>query len=708
MSSSADAILQGSLKRKRQLLPLGVPPSESQIYAPILSPEQRPVLRVNRACNTCRRQKMRCDGPDKGTPCARCKTIGVECVFEKVPPNKVPAAPVTSRMSTLESKIESIQATQIEMQNSVQEILHALKRPPVIQPALETTISNTGVAPAIEDVPLSLLHPTPPPIHSLISPCLTPSDRSVNSPSRFQTTNHPFEPGPGPGISDPATISLDPEVALDRDSTAGPNFTDAETTNEPGSQSPQWQSNDPSGNQDEVPAQKRRRIDARQAIREDGDVTWNPNDYIKEFRNEDSTHPDPIDRGSLPESEARDLFNLFFESCHPRMPIFDPKIDTFESIRRRICLWWPRRHGRSAHARDGGSQPSALQLSLWDEAIARAKESMFQRVKDLEVIQGLLLLSAWSDSTGGTCWIVAGHAIRCGVEMGIHKALPRLGSESHSIDEEVTQVLVSSARVWCALFAFEYQLAFGIGRHTMTGHPKSIKNARDILLNHPLSNPSDMRLVSACEIMSMEYQILDTLPNTDAEDPRTQAHLREGRLRMDTWLSEWASLLSPIYPPEHYMQQTIKVQHGYGYMAVHMACMPRIITSVDLDSASPWERENCLITVTAAKEILRISAEEPSYRDGLRYSPSCFYGGVSFVGALVLRLGSILPEEQEYIYFLVTELSRTLEHVPTCRFKFSFDALLKEHRDGLSDLSTRRDDTVLPAAHGTSLQTDCP
>ena len=38
--------------------------------------------------------------------------------------------------------------------------------------------------------------------------------------------------------------------------------------------------------------------------------------------------------------------------------------------------------------------------------------------------------------------------------MGIHKALTKLVSEVPSVDEEAQQILVSSARVWCALFAF--------------------------------------------------------------------------------------------------------------------------------------------------------------------------------------------------------------------------------------------------------------
>lgn len=42
-------------------------------------------------------------------------------------------------------------------------------------------------------------------------------------------------------------------------------------------------------------------------------------------------------------------------------------------------------------------------------------------------------------------------------------------------------------------------------------------------------------------------------------------------------------------------------------------------------------------------------------------APTCFYSGVSFVGALILRLGSILPREGRYLFSLATELARVLE-----------------------------------------------
>ncbi|KIJ49430.1 hypothetical protein M422DRAFT_777385 [Sphaerobolus stellatus SS14] len=687
-SASGSDAQANPLKRKRPLLPLGIPPP--QPVSPSVPQETRAVLRVNRACNTCRRQKMRCDGPDTGAACSRCQNAGVECIFEKVPPNKPVVVPAASRLSSLEEKMEVFQAAQVQMQNSLLEILELLRgNLPRSDPARahasdssQTSLDRTGnlvfhqsTHHSATALPHTDSATTPPifrnvhaassPSATLLSPCHTPSDNSdgiIASKSDEQRIIETSQPTKSFQVeNDPVTSHFFQDINDDSQGSSTPRATGNLQLHEDDNFNPHT---------------KRLGSDARQVLREDGYRTWNEVDPIKEFRNEDGVYPDPAARGLLSERMARDLFSLFFDHCHPRMPIFDTRIDTFDSIRQRSPFCFCSILMVAVTARDG-SQPTTLQTALWEETMMRGKESMFQRVKDLEVIQGLILLSCWSESTGGTCWIVLGHAIRCSVEMGLHKALLRLASGPVT-DDERARILVTSARLWCALFAFEHQLSFGIGRHTMTGNPRSIKAARQVLLKHPLSQLSDMRLVFACEILVIEYEALETLPSTNPEDPRSVSHFAEARKRMDMWEQQWTALLAPHYSDEDYMFQTLHIQRYYGYMTVHMAGMPRMITSSDLNVISHQEKDNCHTAVWAAREILRISVEKASYRDGLRYSPTCFYSGVAFVGSLVLRLEAVLQEQQSSIYRDGVQLYYVLQDVPTCRFKFSFVSLLRE------------------------------
>jgi len=59
-----------------------------------------------------------------------------------------------------------------------------------------------------------------------------------------------------------------------------------------------------------------------------------------------------------------------------------------------------------------------------------------------------------------------------------------------------------------------------------------------------------------------------------------------------------------------------------------MAGIPHFLTAADVGNVSEQEKYNGTLAVSAAREILRISVEESSYRDGLRYCMSRFTQGL--------------------------------------------------------------------------------
>ncbi|GAA5955979.1 hypothetical protein JCM10213_006525, partial [Rhodosporidiobolus nylandii] len=78
---------------------------------------QMPKARSAMACTLCRRQKMKCEGPEKA-PCRRCRAAQVECVFEAPPaaPPRPRAGVVTeawveSRFNTVEQRISTLEET---------------------------------------------------------------------------------------------------------------------------------------------------------------------------------------------------------------------------------------------------------------------------------------------------------------------------------------------------------------------------------------------------------------------------------------------------------------------------------------------------------------------------------------------------------------------------------------------------------------------
>ncbi|KAG9035556.1 hypothetical protein FRB95_011098 [Tulasnella sp. JGI-2019a] len=85
----------------------GGPPDKAQ-------KPHRPLNRVPRACNACRKQKMKCTDADN-PPCKRCRTAGIECVFEKPIRDTLNNSEQGMRIGRLETQVNSIQSTLSEL-----------------------------------------------------------------------------------------------------------------------------------------------------------------------------------------------------------------------------------------------------------------------------------------------------------------------------------------------------------------------------------------------------------------------------------------------------------------------------------------------------------------------------------------------------------------------------------------------------------------
>ncbi|KAF8898911.1 hypothetical protein BD779DRAFT_1666670 [Infundibulicybe gibba] len=92
-----------------------------------IKPVVKTLNRVPRACNACRKQKMRCEGADN-PPCRRCRNTGLECLFEK--PSR--EATLTGeagleRIRSLEAHVADIRHTQTTISNTLSELVAQLR-----------------------------------------------------------------------------------------------------------------------------------------------------------------------------------------------------------------------------------------------------------------------------------------------------------------------------------------------------------------------------------------------------------------------------------------------------------------------------------------------------------------------------------------------------------------------------------------------------
>ncbi|KZT30720.1 hypothetical protein NEOLEDRAFT_1126328 [Neolentinus lepideus HHB14362 ss-1] len=109
-----------------------------------VKPVVRTLNRVPRACNACRKQKMRCEGAEN-PPCKRCRHAGLECLFEK--PSR--EASLTGeagleRIRSLEAHVADIRQGQAAIQNTLAEIVTHLRGGAPPHPQSPTSFPHYG------------------------------------------------------------------------------------------------------------------------------------------------------------------------------------------------------------------------------------------------------------------------------------------------------------------------------------------------------------------------------------------------------------------------------------------------------------------------------------------------------------------------------------------------------------------------------------
>ncbi|QRW12249.1 Fungal Zn(2)-Cys(6) binuclear cluster domain [Ceratobasidium sp. AG-Ba] len=136
------------------------PPTSDPADKPVKP--HKPLNRVPRACNACRKQKMRCEGADN-PPCKRCRHAHIECMFEK-PAREVSAATEQGleRIRSLETQVTSIQHTLSELVSAIR----SQHTPQQQQPAPPQTHSTSAPSPSSAttgSTQTPQIHPSPSP-----------------------------------------------------------------------------------------------------------------------------------------------------------------------------------------------------------------------------------------------------------------------------------------------------------------------------------------------------------------------------------------------------------------------------------------------------------------------------------------------------------------------------------------------------------------
>jgi hypothetical protein len=101
-----------------------------------------------------------------------------------------------------------------------------------------------------------------------------------------------------------------------------------------------------------------------------------------------NSFPDVVSKELVSDTEARELFHIFFSGCHLFIPLFDPSYDTYEGLKERTPFCFDAILAVASKIRAGNGPPSQTFYKCLEEAQGIARSTLFGPVVRKEAVQG--------------------------------------------------------------------------------------------------------------------------------------------------------------------------------------------------------------------------------------------------------------------------------------------------------------------------------
>ncbi|TXT06345.1 uncharacterized protein COLE_05676 [Cutaneotrichosporon oleaginosum] len=636
--------------------------SDDEQFDEVVYETRTPAEAPSRECHACRKMKIKCIDKEK-PPCKRCKQMKIQCRFVMGPmPRQVleETEATKSRLEELEGHVSGIYKKLDQMTDVLSRLVpptpasaagvsptapphrHPLRTESYEPPPSMTPWSDSSGPPSLGRNPFEHVAPHHNPTHMHPPPHMhVPPPHSHNS----HTPHHPHHTPTHLHAPQQAPMSHERERLPARTRSSSPlshdDMLEAAAEGEPFRHFTKQEEDAHilrDGGPVPPPARKRKRNTGTS----DGDE-WEP--PIRE-RGDLLAHAlDPITSGQIPEDEARHLFDRFFKYSHPFVPVFDPKEDTFEHMRKSplcmtVILMVALRH------REAAGEPSALSRQLKDQAEHMVKLTLFSPVATLETVQGLTVLVHYSEHAWRTCC----HATALAVDMRLYRCLPYL----HKIRTarhpnrllERQRPLVAGARVWLALMRLSYEMSFN---HSLpiqfnSPHGKRTQYARD-LLDHPLSNLNDSRLVTACEMCELREIPFRPHESLASQDQAEVDRLVRMANRGIHELEYFTCLLIPDrigLPNDHFLRIELDNQKAYCIMYTNSPAWHGVHKKGDIARLNP-ERQGWVAEAMRCGAFLVSCLANKRLEEESEFGNHGYYVGIVATSRYLIRMCELLP-----------------------------------------------------------------
>ncbi|EMT62710.1 hypothetical protein FOC4_g10006343 [Fusarium odoratissimum] len=488
-----------------------------------LSDPSEPPPRRLKACRTCRRQKMRCEGKPND-PCPRCINAGVACIFDLAERRDMSDSALQEELRVMKSQMrEIVHSAQRNRYNAVIETSQPESS------GLNRDVSQRAVP--LDEQQHFLETPTGQGLPDRGS--VGPNDSSTNGGGGDARDIH--EDG---GFWDEGALLQDEDdsqrihqITLNAPLSA----VHAMTPPASASSSRRGWGDDPRLGRTVAcePASPNLPLPASSSGVGLAARSWEVEDFISR-----------LFQGHI---SARNLYALYFAGANPFLPMFDPLADTFDSLRRRspFCLITILfiALSQSQAALDGIPRHALEKMrdAAGQESLRLAAESLFKSPPTVESVQAMVLLAAYSEKS----WFAIGHALQMASALGLDKAVGQLVKQTPTVTSK-THALMRQARTWFILHHMERELAFG------TAHEPRMPHIQDsslrAYLGVPLTTSSDIRYISIIELVQLRGGFLKEIESMSLTSTSPVEWVDDAERRVRDCFSYWDGELASAEP----------------------------------------------------------------------------------------------------------------------------------------------------------------
>lgn len=372
-----------------------------------------------------------------------------------------------------------------------------------------------------------------------------------------------------------------------------------------------------------------------------------------------------IERALVDESQARRLFGNFMQDCNVATPIFDPVLDTFESVRELYPLAMTVVLYLAARQDPSDDVDSLKMLDM--ESRRLAADTLFENPCSLDSVKAMLLLSVHSEKT----WFAIGHTLQMAVDLGLNYSM----NKATTSPESCSRYEFHCARLWLFIVYFERAVALGTRRIPRCNsiNPSDL----EVLVENRYSHPSEIFFYGSLELfdMSASLRLLAELPSPERIDQNLEA-----------WFNRWSA--------------------QYDRQCVHPSSLQRVHLTIQMLFAKTWQLASCLVRqlrplhqtdtrtdistllnhiLVTNHQLLRIISGSSAYVHYFTWSPTCEVLLLIFTVILgrkalsLMNLANMRSHQDGFKDFAVL-VADLLRNHPCKRFSNMVDEILLQHQ----------------------------